>query len=80
MITVAIEILGDDLLEDDKETFFVELSSSDSATVFGIDRATKEICNDDTGKCSFESLGCFCLWFGAIRWLYIHVLFSNSGN
>ena len=51
-ISVTIEILGDNVLEDDKETFFVQLSSSDNAAVLGIGRATKEVCNDDTGKCS----------------------------
>jgi len=34
-ITVAIEILGDIPLEDDKETFFVQLFSSDNAVVLG---------------------------------------------
>lgn len=58
-IIVPIEILGDNVLEDDKETFFVQLSSTDNAASFGIDRATKEICDEDTGKCSFEPTECF---------------------
>ena len=49
-IIVFIEILGDNVLEDDKETFFAQLSSSDTAVLFGIDRATMEICDDDIGK------------------------------
>ena len=60
-ITVAIEILGDNVLEDDKETFFVQLSSSDNAALFGIGRATKEICDDDTGECSLSRLAVLCL-------------------
>lgn len=49
MISVPIEILADNLLEDEKETFFVQLSSTDSATIFEINETIKEICDDDTG-------------------------------
>lgn len=67
-IIVFIEILGDNVLEDDKETFFAQLSSSDTAVLFGIDRATMEICDDDIGKYS-------------LHWVGIYVsLFHNDGN
>ena len=53
-ITVVIEVLGDDVLEDDKEIFFAQLSSSDTAALFGMDRATMEICDDDIGEYSLH--------------------------
>ena len=60
-IIVIIEILGDDVLEDDKEIFFAQLSSSDTAALFGMDRATMEICDDDIGEYLLHWVGIYFL-------------------